>query len=251
MDIIDVLPRLRLLRFPVGQAYLWRDGDELTLIDAGTIGAGALIADAVTGLGLRPRDVRRIVLTHFHEDHAGGAGEFAALSGAAVLAHRLDAPYIRSDEPGPPPRFEEWELPLHAEAARKLPPSSARRVLPAEVVTVEGGEVLDFGGGARVVHIPGHTEGSIAIHLPEHGVLFTGDAVAAAPDDGRVIAGVFNLDRERTVESFRRLAALDMDVACFGHGGPVRKDASAVLRAAVERDHGAPPRQRAPLTGPA
>ncbi|MFI2214817.1 MBL fold metallo-hydrolase [Streptomyces sp. NPDC020141] len=223
----------------MGQAYLWRDGDELTLIDAGAIGAGALIAEAVTGLGLHPRDVRRIVLTHFHEDHAGGAGEFAALSGAPVLAHRLDAPFVRSDTPGPPPLFEDWERPLHAEAAKLLPPSSARRVLPAEVVEVPDGEVLDFGGGARVVGAPGHTDGSIGLHLPEHGVLFTGDAVASVPPDGRVLMGVFNLDRERTVESFRKLAALDTEVACFGHGDPVRRGASAVLRAAVERDHGA------------
>lgn len=53
------------------------------------------------------------------------------------------------------------------------------------------GEVLDF--GARVVHIPGHTDGSIALHLPEHGVLFTGDTVANVDD--RTILGVFNRAR--------------------------------------------------------
>ncbi|WP_181797780.1 MBL fold metallo-hydrolase, partial [Streptomyces sp. WELS2] len=79
MDVIELLPRLHLFRFPVGQAYLWRDDEELTLIDAGPAGAGRLIADAVTALGHGPRDVRRVVLTHFHEDHVGGAGEFAAL----------------------------------------------------------------------------------------------------------------------------------------------------------------------------
>ncbi|GAA2252323.1 MBL fold metallo-hydrolase [Streptomyces amakusaensis] len=236
MEIIEVLPELSMLRFPVGQAYLWRDGDGLTLIDAGPVGAGALIADAVTGLGLHPRDVRRIVLTHFHEDHAGGAGEFAALSGAPVLAHRLDAPFVRGDAPGPPPLFEEWELPIHAEASKLLPPPSVRPVRPAEVVEVSDGEVLDFGGGARVVSVPGHTEGSIGLHLPSRGVLFTGDTVAASPVDGQVLMGVFNLDREGTLDSFRKLAALDAEVACFGHGDPVRENASAVLRAATERD---------------
>ncbi|CAM5667079.1 hypothetical protein GCM10010256_70170 [Streptomyces coeruleorubidus] len=100
MDVIELLPRLHLPRFPVGQAYLWRDGDdrgELTLIDAGPAGSGAPIAEAVTALGRDPRDVRRVVLTHFHEDHAGGVGECAAFGGAEVLVDRLDAPVVRGE----------------------------------------------------------------------------------------------------------------------------------------------------------
>ncbi|TVT16868.1 hypothetical protein LWP59_32190 [Amycolatopsis acidiphila] len=61
-------------------------------------------------------------------------------------------------------------------------------------VGVSGGETLDFGGGAEVIAVPGHTEGSIQ-------------------------------DRARTAESFRRPAALDVDTACFGHGDPTRRAA--------------------------
>ncbi|MEV5356878.1 MBL fold metallo-hydrolase [Streptomyces sp. NPDC052693] len=231
MDVIELLPRLRLLRFPVGQAYLWRDGEEWTLVDAGPAGSGALIAEAVTALGSDPRAVRRIVLTHFHEDHAGGAAEFAALSGAEVLAHRLDAPFVRGDAPGPEPVFEDWERPLHERAVRLLPTGDVAR--PAEVTELAGGEVLDIGGGARVVHVPGHTEGSVALHLPQHGVLFTGDTVAASPVDGSVIPGVFNLDRDRVLAACGQLADLDPDIACFGHGDPVTARASRALRHAA------------------
>ncbi|WP_369387569.1 MBL fold metallo-hydrolase [Streptomyces sp. CG1] len=228
MDVIELLPRLHLLRFPVGQAYLWRDDDALTLIDAGTIGAGRVIADAVTALGYTPGDVRRIVLTHFHEDHVGGAGEFAALSGAEVLAHDLDAPFIRGERPGPPARFEDWELPIHAAAVKLLPEGTP--VPPASVTAVSDGDVLDLGGGARVVHVPGHTDGSIALFLPAHRVLFTGDTVAASLTDGTVIPGVFNLDRRQLLASLGRLAELDADVACFGHGDAVVGGAAAELR---------------------
>ncbi|MGY0488394.1 MBL fold metallo-hydrolase [Streptomyces sp. WG-D5] len=231
--VLDLTPRLRMLRFPVGQAYLWRDGDALTLVDAGAPGAGAPVADAVRDWGHAPEDVRRIVLTHFHEDHAGGAGEFARLSGAEVYAHRLDAPFVRGERPGPDPVFEEWERPIHEQALAQLPPPPADPVLPYEVRELNDGDVLNFGGGARVVGAPGHTDGSIGIHLPEHGVLFTGDAIAVSPVDGQVMLGVFNLDRARAVASYRRLAALDSEVACFGHGDPVTGGAAGALRAAA------------------
>ncbi|MFF0156740.1 MBL fold metallo-hydrolase [Streptomyces sp. NPDC005263] len=222
MDVVDLLPRLHLLRFPVGQAYLWRDGDDLTLIDAGPAGRAAAISAFAKGR------LRRIVLTHFHEDHVGGAGELAALTGAEVLAHHLDAPVVRGEAPGPPPVFEDWERPLHEEAVRHLPRGDFPR--PSKVTELAGGEALDFGGGARVIHVPGHTDGSIALHLPEHGVLFTGDTIAASPVDGGVIPGVFNLDRSQVLAACHRLAALDTDVACFGHGAPVIGRAGAALR---------------------
>jgi glyoxylase-like metal-dependent hydrolase (beta-lactamase superfamily II) len=229
MDVIELLPRLHLLRFPVGQAYLWRDGDELTLIDAGPGGSGTAVAAVAKDLGT----VRRIVLTHFHEDHAGGAGELAALTGAEVLAHPLDASAVLGEVPGPAPVFEDWERPLHAEAVRHLPEGDFVR--PPRITEVRDGDVLDVGEGARVVHAPGHTPGSIALHLPHHGVLFTGDTVAASPVDGSVLPGVFNVDRAQRLASFHRLAALDTDLACFGHGDPVTARAGTALRRVADR----------------
>ncbi|ARX81477.1 metallo-beta-lactamase [Streptomyces alboflavus] len=234
IEIIELRPRLHLFRFPVGQAYLWRDDEELTLVDAGPPGGGAALADAITGLGLRPRDVRRVVLTHFHGDHAGGAGEFAELTGATVYAHHLDAPMVRGEVPGPPAVLEDWEVPIFEEATKHVPAATEQHAYAPDLQEVADDDVLDFGGGARLVSARGHTAGSVGVHLPRHGVLFTGDAVASAPGHG-VLLGVGNQDRDEAVASFHRLAALEADVACFGHGDPVERDASAVLRAAAEQ----------------
>ena len=84
------------------------------------------------------------------------------------------------------------------------------------------------------VAAPGHTPGSVAVYLPRHRVLFTGDA-AARGQDGTVIGGVFNVDRAAAASSLRRLAQLDVAVACFGHGEPLTGDATAALRAAARQ----------------
>jgi glyoxylase-like metal-dependent hydrolase (beta-lactamase superfamily II) len=219
MDVIEVLPSLRMLRFPVGAAYLWRDGDELTLIDTGTADRAARITEVLDC------ELRRIVLTHWHEDHTGSAAELAARHGAEVVAHRLEAPVIRGEVPGAPPVLEDFEVPIRA-SLPPLPPAPPCRVDRE----VEDGDVLEFGGGAVVVAVPGHTDGSIALHLPGPGVLFTGDAVANV---GRTTPGVFNTDRARAVGSLHRLAALEARTAVFGHGDPVAPGAAAALRTAA------------------
>ncbi|MEV0097219.1 MBL fold metallo-hydrolase [Streptomyces sp. NPDC050738] len=230
MDLVEVLPRLHLLRFPIGQAYLWRDGDELTLIDAGHADSATAIGAAIRGLGLDPHRLSRIVLTHCHRDHVGAAEELAGLYGTEIIAHRLDAPVVRGLAPAPEPVLLDWEIPLyeHGLTVPVAPPTRVDR-------EVEDGDELGFGDGAFVVHSPGHTDGSIAVHLPRHGVLFTGDAVAAV---GQVMLGVFNTDRRRALASYRRLAALAPTTVCFGHGDPLTEDAAKVLRASADRDSG-------------
>ncbi|MEU7551866.1 MBL fold metallo-hydrolase [Streptomyces sp. NPDC044571] len=226
VETVEIVPgRLHMLGFPIGQAYLWRDGEGLTLVDAGHAGAAPAIETAIRSLGLGPERLERIVLTHCHRDHIGAAEELAARWGAEVLAHRLDAPVIRGEVPVPEPVLLDWEVPLyeHGLTVPEAPPTRVDREL-------EDGEVLPFGDGAVVVHAPGHTPGSIGIHLPRHGVLFAGDCIAGV---GQVMLGVFNVDRAAAQDSFRRLAALSPSLACFGHGAPLAADTATTLAKAA------------------
>ncbi|MBL7491916.1 MBL fold metallo-hydrolase [Frankia sp. AgB1.9] len=231
MELVRLLPRLYFLRFPVGHAYLWLDDDGLTLVDCGVAGSGERIAAGIRGLGRGPADVRQLILTHFHHDHVGAAGEVAAWGDVLICAHRDDASVIRGETVGAPPVLLDWERPIYRQVTRGAPPAAAPVRVDREL---DDGDALDFGSRAQAVAVPGHTPGSVAVHLPDHGVLFTGDTVARR-QDGQVILGVFNVDRDAALASLRRQADLDPDVACFGHGEPVTADAGSALRSALSR----------------
>jgi glyoxylase-like metal-dependent hydrolase (beta-lactamase superfamily II) len=217
MDTVDVTPNLTMLRVRGWQVYVWRDGDAVTVIDTGAPGSGAEILEAV------PR-IDRIVLTHGHVDHCGSAAELHDATGASVFAGAGDAATISSGAAMPPAVFEDWEIPIFHRVSAGLPESAP----PVSAVReLHDGDVLDFGGGAEVLAVPGHTDGSIAIHVRRHGVLFTGDTIANV---GTVMLGTFNQDRAQTVASFKRLAALEVETACFGHGEPITAAAGTRIR---------------------
>lgn len=232
MNVIQLVPRLYFLRFPVGHAYLWHDPDGLTLIDTGLPGSAPLIAGAIREAGYQPADLRRLVLTHFHGDHIGAAAEIAGWGDVEVLAHRDDAPFIRAQAAGPAPDLTDWEQPIYDQVMSQLPPEP---VVPPRIDReLDDGDTLSFGDGAVAVSVPGHTPGSVALYLPRHRILFTGDAVARSPA-GQVMCGVFNVNRAQAAASLQRLASFDIKVVCFGHGEPLTDGAGAELHAAAQR----------------
>ena len=217
----------------VGRAYLYQEADRLTLIDTGLAGSADRLYAAIEGIGRKPEELRRIVITHHHNDHIGSLADVVERTGAQVLAHPLDAPVVRGERPSPGPTASGlWRL---------LSPLLARGMRPAKPCRVDrelaDGDEIDLDGGARVVHTPGHTMGSIALYLPARRLLFAGDAAINAfglgPPSG--VFGLHNEDRAQVRESFRRLAQLDFDVACFGHGRPLDRDASLAFRRAADR----------------
>ena len=211
-------------------AYLYREGSRFTLIDAGIAGRLELIEQALDDVGGKLADIHQIVITHFHRDHTGTVAELQRLTGARTLAHQLDATVIRGGTVAPEPVLSGTELAMYEQLAKGIPGA------PPAVLDVElaDGDHIDLDGGrARVVHVPGHTAGSIALHFPAHQLLFTGDASASI--GGRPIVGVFNIDTEQARRSFQRLAGLDFDTACFGHGPAITSEASAQFRRAAAK----------------
>ncbi|QIK62378.1 MBL fold metallo-hydrolase [Leucobacter viscericola] len=208
-------------------AYLWREEEEITLIDTGWAGSAPLFDEALRQLGRSRSDVKRIVLTHFHEDHAGSAAEIARWGDVEIIAGAADAPFVSGTLPGPLPQLTDSERTIHADS--EDPPQGPPCRVDREV---HGGDVLDFAGGARVIEAQGHTPGSIALYLPAANTVLTGDAVAEF--NGEVILGVFNTDREAARQSLAQIAETKAQIAGFGHGNPILKDAYRFIREAQD-----------------
>jgi glyoxylase-like metal-dependent hydrolase (beta-lactamase superfamily II) len=223
--ITPVVPGLHRLKLGAVNAYLIEDGRELTLIDSGFPDRHGAILRAIAALGHRPEDLGRIVLTHAHPDHAGSAAALAAATGARTVMHPLDVAVAEGREP-PRPLSPAPDLVMRALFAVL---SLAKPACPPVRIdeTVEDGAELPVAGGLAVIHAPGHCAGQVALLWRPRRVLFAADACCNLLGLRHPIGYE---DRAQGLASLRRLAALDVDVACFGHGAPLVGGAGAAMR---------------------
>lgn len=232
----EVLPGVRRIRIRMGyvNAYLV-DGDELTLVDAGLPGVTRTLLRAIRDSGRKAQDLKHIAITHHHADHAGSLAALASkVPGARVYVHPLDAPVVTGEKPIPGPIGD-------SVLARVLGPL-VMRMQPERLEPVEGhgmvedGQEIPAAGGIKVIHTPGHTAGHVSYLSPRNGgVLFVGDA--AGNMFGRIGTplGVFTEDMAQARESVRKIAELEFDAACFGHGDVLRGKANAAFRRWIEK----------------
>lgn len=208
--------------------YLLEDaGGGVTLFDAGIAAMTGAVAQAAAPLG----GINRVVLGHADADHRGAASGL----GAPVYCHAADRAAAESDASlRDYHRLDRLGIPARYVYARLMRFWDGGAVPIAGTVD-EGDDV----GGFRVVHLPGHAPGMIALFREQDRLALTSDAFYVVdPETGRAQPpgpppAAFNQDTEQARASLRKLAALEPSAAWPGHLDPLTGDVRAQLERAA------------------
>ncbi len=232
----EVLPGVYAIKIRWGyvNAFLLPGEDGLTLIDSGLPGQARTLLHAIGAIGRSPGDLKHIAVTHHHVDHTGSLANLVQATQAKVYVHPLDAPIVRGERPVPGPNPKSILGKIVGPLVVRLP---AYRLEPAKVDhELQDGETLPVAGGLMAVHTPGHTAGHLAYLMPGHGgVLFAGDAAGNLFGRLGPPLGMYTEDMVQVKDSLRKIAGLEFDAACFGHGSVLKGKASAAFRRYVEK----------------
>ena len=204
--------------------------DDVILIDTGLSRSLRVINRGLSDLGFSLDRVSRVVITHAHPDHYGGLSELVSAARIRVAVHELEADIVEGRVPAPSP--------FHSRLLGALTRPALSRLTGGPVTVdlrLRDGDIIPFPTEIRVVHLPGHTPGSIGLHLPQKRTVIVGDALQyklgwrlypPAP-------GVTQCPQE-AINSLRKLLSLDFDTICFSHFPPLKKNAKCALRHLVE-----------------
>lgn len=207
--------------------FLLESTDGLILIESGP---GSTLENVRTGIrqaGFNPADIRHILVTHIHLDHAGGAGELAKETGATVYVHERGYKHLHD-----PSRLLSSAERIYGDRMDELW-GTIMPIPTKRLVSLSGGETLNIGGRTfKPIYTPGHASHHLA-YLLDDGALFTGDAAAIHFEGSAVIRPALpppEIDLDIWQESVARMLAAEPKRLLLTHYGEVQDAASHLER---------------------
>ncbi len=205
------------LRFPpvVGvetNCWLWKGDDGLTLIDCGCPNH----AEEIVRLSRDFGEIKRIIITHAHPDHAGSAAAISRALSVPVFAHESEVDFLRGK------KYHEEKGSFICRCALWLAHSAGFTVPKVEnVIALKHKEQIER---LDILHTPGHTPGSLSLFAPSAQSLFCGDNLdnlAGKPKLGQLWC---TLDKNTRNASIGQYVTVDANRLLAGHGKPYESD---------------------------
>ncbi len=204
---------IQTLAFQLVNAYLVKGDSGFVLIDTGLASHRARLEEALHSAGCRPGDLRLIVLTHGDPDHSGNAAYLREKYGAKIAMHKREVPAVEHGDMF----LSRGRMPLPRRLLKPLMGLFRLRKrdrFTPDVYLDDGDRLVDYGLDATILHVPGHSAGSIAV-LTADGVLFSGDFLEnrTRPSTATLVD-----DAEALKASLERVRTLDIRIVYPGHG---------------------------------
>ncbi|KAA2281546.1 MAG: MBL fold metallo-hydrolase [Candidatus Nitrosocosmicus sp.] len=203
--------------------YLFvEDKDNLTLIDPGFLSQLPMLEKYLQDVGYEIKNVKQIILTHVHVDHAQAANEIKRRSGARIYSHWIEARYLAHNPPymGPPSTQETIKklenLGISVESLSKE--YGTLEVEPISVdEQVSDGDMI---GSLKVIHTPGHTPGHISLYYEKDKLLLGADSIykkVFGAEGLYISAPQVSMDPTTAIVSVQRLSRINFDKLLMAH----------------------------------
>ena len=220
---MELAPSLHQIGSDMVNVYIIEDERGVTVIDSGLPGQWDEFTNELAEMGRSLDEVRGLVLTHGDTDHIGFA-ERLREHGVPVYAHEADAPQATGAVKKKNPPWGRIKVkPLLKFLWYAGRHGGLRTSHVGEVTAVGDGAVLDLPGNPRIIHTPGHSPGSIAIHSAAVDALFVGDAMTTR----HVLTGArgpqpapFTVDTTQALASLHKWEDVEAKWVLPGHGYP-------------------------------
>lgn len=215
--VVRILP----INMISANAYIAASDNGAILIDCGMKKMGKKVLRALAAIGISPKDIRLIVLTHTHFDHAGCAKALKQLTQGLILCHEAEAQYLR-DGYSPFPKGTMWFAKIMSFLGRVLGWWVGRYPPVAPDITISGRfDLRPFGLDGYVLPTPGHTAGSLSVVIGDRYAI-VGDTLFNIFKKG--VFPAYADDRGRLFKSWEGLLATGCEVFYPGHGKPFGRE---------------------------
>ena len=197
-------------------------GEKTVIIDTGCYRNKAGMANELYLMGVDPKEISLIIVTHGHFDHCGNLKVLKDLTGAPILAHEKAVKFLETGEFAPYVTRGEWGQ-MFFDMVKGSPLDITPGVTPDIVVGDEDFDLKPYGVNGKIVYSPGHVNNNISVVL-DTGEAFCGDTIVINPFNNFTGTGaLFCDDREALDKTMARLYK-EANVYYSGHGGPFTKD---------------------------